>query len=500
MATEQTVPGWPAQPIILEINTWVWLDERSRAHRRPVDLGSVEDSDWDDVVLPAVDAVWLMGVWTRSPADSVIARGDPGVRAELDAALADLTDDDVVGSPYSVRGYTVDARLGGNAGLSAARAALAARGVKLLVDYVPNHVARDHAWVTAHPEYLLQATPQRAEAEPDAFIAVDGRVVALGRDPFFPPWTDVVQLNAFSQPLRDATTATLCDIAQMADGVRCDMAMLLLNDVFAQTWGELAGTPPPDDFWSSIITRVKQVAPDFAFVAEAYWDREPQLLAQGFDHCYDKRLYDALIALDAEGVRTHLTADVEHQRRMLRFVENHDEPRAATLLSPTALRTAAVVVATLPGGVLLYEGQAEGRLSRPPVQLARRPPEPPDDQLRAFYRRLLATLDKTGLRDGDWRLVDVAAVPAGLPAHGLVAWSWEHGPAWFLVVVNLSDLGCEGRLRLRWPPPEGDTLVVAEVLDDARYEHSWPDVADQGLYVRLEAHAHHFLQVVHPSI
>lgn len=484
---------WPHQPVILEVNTWVWLDELSRALGRRITLATVPPDAWYRLLTRGIDAVWLMGVWTRSPAGAVIARSEPGVHAELQAALPDLSDDDVVGSPYSIRGYTVDQRLGGDEGLAAARSVLAGAGVRLLVDYVPNHVARDHAWVTNHPEYLVRATHDDARAAPHDFVAIGDTVVALGRDPYFPPWTDVVQLNAFSQPLRAATAATLIAIGDRADGVRCDMAMLLLNDIFAQTWSRFVGPAPDDEFWPAIIREVRRAHPDFLFVAEAYWDREADLLEQGFDFCYDKRLYDRLVARDAAGLRRHLTADVGTQRRMVRFIENHDEPRAATSLPGPAQRAAAVAVTTLPGAVLLYEGQFDGRTQRPPVQLGRRPDEAVDADLRAFYESLLAQLADLGLRDGTWTLLAVDGVSADTTAEGLCAWSWETDDHRCVIVVNVGDVRGDGRVRLPWPDLRGRTLVFAELLDDSEYHHEGDEVSDLGLFVRLAPAAFHAL-------
>ena len=123
--------------------------------------------------------------------------------------------------------------------------------------------------------------------------------------------------------------ATLRRIAEQCDGVRCDMAMLMLNDVFERTWGERAGAPPGDEYWPATIAARQGGHPDFVFMAEAYWDLECALQQQGFDYCYDKRLYDRLIHDGAEAVRGHLTGDTGYQERLVRFIENHDEPRAA---------------------------------------------------------------------------------------------------------------------------------------------------------------------------
>ena len=483
---------WPPEPVVEEINTWVWLTERTSQTGRPTHLGNLHDEDWDAVLLPGVEAVWLMGVWSRSPAGGVIARTEPGVRRELRAALPDMTDDDVVGSPYSVRAYTVDARLGGNEGLAAARAQLAERGIRLLVDYVPNHVARDHAWATSHPEYLVRATPQHLEQQPTSYIRIDGHIVALGRDPYFPPWTDVVQLNAFAPSLRRATADTLTAIAAQADGVRCDMAMLLLNDVFAGTWGDLVGPAPATEFWPDIISAVKAVNPDFLFLAEAYWDLEPQLLEQGFDYCYDKRLYDRIVARDAAGLRAHLAADVSYQQRMVRFIENHDELRSSQQLPAELQQAAAVTVATLPGALLLYEGQAEGRTERPPVQLSRRPQEPPDRARVAFYTALLAWLARSALRAGRWSLLAVEPVAPDAPTEGLVAWAWEGGTTRHVVVVNVDNVRLEARVRLPWDDLAG-AVTFSEVLRDAHYDHDGGEVTQLGLYVSLAAGGFHLL-------
>lgn len=70
-----------------------------------------------------------------------------------------------------------------------------------------------------------------------------------GRDPCFPAWPDVLQLNAFDQGLRSAVVETLSGIAGLCDGVRCDMAMLLMNPIFERTWGSRAGTCPDTDYW-----------------------------------------------------------------------------------------------------------------------------------------------------------------------------------------------------------------------------------------------------------
>ena len=245
--------------------------------------------------------------------------------------------------------------------MARARAALARHGLGLILDFVPNHVAPDHLWTRRNPELFVRGTSQELEDDPGSFVAIDGSVLARGRDPFFPAWPDVVQLNAFAPALRTTVIATLRDIAEQCDGVRCDMAMLMMNDVFSRTWGARVGAPPAEDYWPTIIPAVRDAHPGFRFIAEAYWDLEWALQQQGFDFCYDKRLYDRLVAGDATQIRPHLSADRQYQQRLVRFIENHDEPRAAAVFDARRQRAAAVASLTQTGARLVHDGQFEGR-------------------------------------------------------------------------------------------------------------------------------------------
>lgn len=487
---------WPASPVVYEIHTWVWLREIGLAEGRDVSLADVPAQAWDEVALSGVDAVWLMGVWERSPLGRSIAMSNPSLQASFREALPDVDAEDVVGSPYCVRRYRADERLGGPAGLAAARAELASRGVRLLLDYVPNHVAPDHPWLQDEPDAFVRGTADDLRRAPEAFVDVDGAVVARGRDPYFPPWPDVVQLDAFSPRMRELTAATLVDIGDQCDGVRCDMAMLLLADVFAQTWGELVGPAPVQEFWPTVLSLVRQRHPDMLFVAEAYWDREWTLQQQGFDHCYDKRLYDRLHEDGPQSVRGHLQSDLAYQQRLMRFLENHDEPRAAHALQPAGRqRAAAVAIATLPGSTLWHEGQFEGRRVRLPVFLARRPDEPLDAALRQFHHDLLAAVASTGMRADQWRLLDTAGWPDNSSHLNLLAWCWESASRRHLVVVNLSGTASQGRVRLSWTGAAGRPWRLVPVLGGETLERDDDEIRDAGLFVALEPWGWHLFAV-----
>ena len=205
-------------------------------------------------------------------------------------------------------------------------------------------------------------------------------------------------------------------VADCCDGVRCDMAMLLLPDVIRRTWGDKSlpsdGRPPVDNpFWPEAIAQVHRRHPDLLFMAEVYWDLEWTLQQQGFDYTYDKRLYDRLRSRDVEGVRGHLHADMVFQRRCVRFLENHDEPRAASAFPSDVHRAAAILAFLTPGLRFFHDGQFEGRRDqgRDPAQAkATRAARP---GASGFLSPFLGVFEASG---GARRVVAVTRMPAGV--------------------------------------------------------------------------------------
>src|SRR5262249_21557862 len=230
--------------------------------------------------------------------------------------------------------------------------------------FVPNHTALDHPWVTEHPEFYVAGSEEALAREPANYCRLATPsgpcILAYGRDPYFPGWPDTLQLNYRHAKLRTAMQEELCRAADRCDGLRCDMAMLLLPDVFARTWGAASvprdGSAPVDTpFWPEALARVRQNHPGFVFMAEGYWDLEWTLQQQGFDYTYDKRMYDRLHARNAGAVRGHLHADPEFLRKSVHFLENHDEPRAAAAFPRPVHRAAAVLTFLVPGMRFFHE-------------------------------------------------------------------------------------------------------------------------------------------------
>lgn len=487
--------GWPKYPLIYEINTWVWLQELGHGKKKPVTLASVPKKEWDAIAALNVDAVWFMGVWERSPAGIAVSMGNQGLLDDFRRALPDFTAADNVGSPYCVRSYAVDPHLGGPEGLAVARKELAKRGLRLILDFVPNHVAPDHPWATDHPEYFIQGNLADAAREPAAFLSVGQNVFACGRDPFFPAWPDVLQLNAFDEGLRAATAALVNSIADQCDGVRCDMAMLMMNDIFQRTWGERAGARPLGEYWPELIGAVRALHPGFIFMAEAYWDLEWQLQQQGFDYCYDKKLYDRMEHGPAENVRLHLCADLAYQEGMVRFIENHDEPRAAATFPGGKAHVAAVAILTLTGARLLHEGQFEGRKVRLPVFLGRRPAEPVDRDLMDFYAKLLQETGRDLFRNGEWRLCERSGWSDNQSCQNILTWCWVKDDERALVLVNFSDVTSQALVRVPWDELRDKAWLLDNRLSGQFFERSGNDMRDAGLFVELKPWEYQLFQV-----
>jgi glycosidase len=251
-----------------------------------------------------------------------------------------------------------------------------------------------------------------------------------------------------------------------------------------------------DEFWPTVIKGLRTRHPETVLMAEAYWDLEWELQQQGFDFCYDKRLYDRIMDEDVAGIRAHLSADLDYQSRLIRFLENHDEPRVAGRLPANAERAAAVAIATLPGATLWHEGQFEGRRVHPPVFLGRRPEETLDQGLADWYRRLLDACASHRVRAGTWRQHEAAGWPDNDSSRNLLAWSWTaDGGERHLIVINFSGEPAQGRVPLSWPDLPGRDWRLESLLGDAPFDRAGDELAGPGLFVDLPPWQFHLVSI-----
>ncbi len=483
-------------PVIHEINTFIWLRELGKKYRKKITLANVPVKEFDEFAAMGFNAIWLMGVWKRSQAGLEIAKKHEIIMKELHEALPDLQEEDIAGSPYCIKDYTVDPSIGGEKGLARTRKELAARGMKLILDFVPNHVAPDHPWTKSHPGFFITGTEQEMSSRAEDFYKSGKHIFAKARDPFYPPWPDVLQLNVFDNGLREKLLETLKSIAAASDGIRCDMAMLVMNDIFGRNWGEKAGQAPAVDFWNFVIPAVKKEYPGFMFIAESYWDTEPALIAQGFDYCYDKRYYDYLKE-GAPRILQHLSEMDEYRDKLLRFIENHDEPRAAGLFPFEKHRACALASLTLPGPRLLHDGQLSGRTVKVPVFLSRRQDEQEKAEISKFYLQLVKLLRFDAVRKGNWALCNVSGWTDNQSCRNLLAWEWVCEHETLMIVVNLSDSPSQAHVKSGFHYRPGRTYQLFDVIHGVLYDRDGEDLRSLGLFVGLQPWGSHAFIIEH---
>jgi hypothetical protein len=488
--------SYRAHPHLYEINTWVWLEELSSKYDHYLRLQEVPDEEWDRLADLGFDFVYLMGMWKRSLTGRQIFRTDQRNFPTFDAALPGWKMSDVVGSPFSIQDYTPDPRITTADGLREVHYQLRRRGMGLILDFVPNHTGFDHSWILQHPERYIQGTEEDFRADPTAFYLLEREgdaslFVARGRDPYFPSWSDVAQLNYFNPDCRQGMVGILKNIAQYCDGVRCDMAMLVTNEIFSRTWGRfLQPWPmPKTEFWEEATAAL----PDFVWLAEVYWDLEWRMQELGFNFTYDKRLYDRLKEDSTGQTRAHLSADIGYQSKLARFLENHDEPRSAATFSSERIASVAMLLATLPGLRFYHHGQLDGKKTFVPMPLAKARPEPANPQIRELYERLLRFSDAEVFHSGEWKLLEVQ--PAGDDTfQDLIAYRCRHQQDCRVIVVNLAGRTAQGRVREAAVGASGN-CVFYDLLDGKEYPWNRADLDTNGLYVRLAPNQAHAFEV-----
>ena len=163
---------------------------------------------------------------------------------------------------------------------------------------------------------------------------------------------------------------------------------------------------------------MRERVPAFCFMAEVYWDLEWTLQQQGFDYAYDKRLYDRLREGHARPVREHFMAGLDYQNKLARFLENHDEPRAAATFAPGVHEAAAVITFLSPGCVSSTRDNSRGAGNASPLIWPRAGRTRRHRSWNEFYDRLLAVLRQPVVRDGQWQLLECVPAWEG-------NWTWD---------------------------------------------------------------------------
>ena len=377
---------------IMEVNVVPFLEKWKKKQLDEIPNAVLDEwgSKW------GFDAVYLIGIWERT--EMPVNPKDPHFRSLFEKGVP-WKKKDIGFSPFSVQSYEVAKDLGGKKSLEKLKKQLNKRGIRLLLDFVPNHTAKDHLWTKDHPEYYVKDQK--------------GKIVS-GSSGSGDPWTDTAQLD-YSQPLlRKAMLKELKNISKMADGARCDMSHLVLNAVFDRNWesfsknGDCSALP---EFWESARDVVGK---DFYLMAEVYGGHAYRLVELGFDAVYDKEdgFYDRTVRHLVYNERSLPSGDIEghvqgcnsvtvtnysgthiYGDTLVKFLETHDEEPAAKLFGKELVHALKIMLEQYgdPHGPLLFcESQLEGRQIKTPVLLKIFPEEVMDESIPEMYEKLLA--------------------------------------------------------------------------------------------------------------
>jgi glycosidase len=482
----------PKYPSLYQINTRVWLTDLSQELGRPATLDDIPDTQLDRFAEMGFDWIWFLSVWSTGERGRTVSRENPVWRREFEETLPDLRDQDIGGSGFAIADYRVNTYLGGDAALKRLRDRLRKRGLKLMLDFVPNHMGPNHRWVTEHPDYFVSGTEIDLKNSPQNYTRIKSSmgelILAYGRDPYFSGWPDTVQLDYNNPATVETMTKELVRISGQCDGVRCDMAMLVLPEVFEKTWGRKA-----QSFWPEATKAVREKSPDFCFMAEVYWDMEWTMQQQGFDYAYDKRLYDRLYEGQARSVREHFYAGLDYQDKLARFLENHDEPRAASTFELDKHKAAAVITFLSPGLRFFHQGQFVGRKKRISPHLVRAPKEQVDETIFGFYSEFLSVLKNPVFRDGYWRLLECK--PSWYDNNtwdSFMAFAWEGkdgGRA--LVIVNYAQHAGQCFVPLPFDDLAGQSVRLRDMMSTALYDRDGSELKSEGLFLDMPTWGYH---------
>ncbi len=457
-------------PRLYEINTRPWLKKFGENTR----LEKVPDKYWHDLADKGINMVWLMGIWETTPSSIEEYCFHPDLINAYNHISEDWNKKDISGSPYAIEDYIPAKNLVTKKNLKVLKKKLNRLGLKLILDFIPNHFNAHCALTRKHPEVFLTGDEQTLRADPHTFFKREDIVFTHGKDPYFPAWTDTLQVNYFSKYAADFMIEKLEQVAEMCDGVRCDMAMLMLSDVFQKTWGFLGIEKNYDyEFWDACIDRIRSRFPHFIFIAEAYWDTPWRLQQMGFDYTYDKTLLDLIIEEKYKEIKAHLGGDISYHRKTIKFIENHDEERSLKVLGFEKAQAAAVLFSTVPGLKLYYDGQWVGSRVKYPVQLGRffpeedcpcttsdSLPEIPCVCMHVFYSRLLDIMGDAIYRKGNWSQI------ADGGNDNLIAMKWSLGNIEHFIFINFDKH--KNRYIIDLPP----TALRGTVVDLLSTSHN----------------------------
>ncbi len=518
---------WMPRLVLIAKNTYVWLDQISRAYGRRISrLDEIPDEELERLARGGFTGLWLIGLWERSRASARIKQlmGNP----------------EAIASAYSLYDYRIADDLGGEEAYRGLRDKAARYGIRLASDMVPNHMGIDSPWVAEHPDWFLSLDyspfPSYSFSGEDlsedwrssvyledhyftrtdaavAFKQIDRRdgherFIYHGNDGTTMPWNDTAQLNYLMPQVREAVIQTILAVARRFPIIRFDAAMTLAKLHYQRLWFPTPGTGGaipsraefgmskeqfdaimPVEFWREVVDRVAQEAPDTLLLAEAFWLMESYFVRTlGMHRVYNSAFMNLLRNEENAKYRTIMKNTLEFEpeilKRWVNFMNNPDERTAVDQFGKgDKYFGICTIMATFPGLPMFGHGQVEGYSEKYGMEFKRAYwNETPDPDLVARHEReIFPLLHRRALFAGveNFLLYDFFT-PEGSVNEDVYAYSNRLGEDRGLVVYHNKFADTSGWVRTSAgysvKGPDGERTIVQKTLGEGLGLRAEPNV------------------------
>ncbi len=459
-------------------------------------INDLPESYFRELKKIGVKYLWLLGIFEPSIESHRLAYELVELHQRYNESLPGWNKDDVIGSPFAIKSYSIAKEFSGKLEYLKFRKKIFKKfNMGIILDFVPNHTALDNSIVLKHPEYFIKAPVDLPNERMNDYhkIKFNQREfhLAHGKDPYFPSWKDTLQLDYRSRAVHKFMLKKLLKLSELCDGVRCDMSMLVLNEIFMQNWKDhplpIDLVPAGKEFWYNAINEIKKINPNFLFIAEVYWDKERIMLDLGFNFVYDKKLYDCLIHNNCPRLRDYIHNTFSCEKGRLLFLENHDEQRAAAVLTKQKYFASATLTFTLPTLKLINDGQLEGRKYSHAIQLRRLMEETPDNEINQFYKKLFDEIQRSSIRNGYLKSLKPFSAWERSPSfQNFIIYLYENDKLEKdLVVINFSAYQSQCRVKIESLDLVGKEFLIEDRLSDQKYQRSGNEMFYDGLFLEL---------------
>ncbi|HRN25556.1 MAG TPA: alpha-amylase family glycosyl hydrolase [Ignavibacteriaceae bacterium] len=395
---------WMPRVVMIAKNAFVWMHQLTAKYGKEIKrLDEIPDAELDTLARWNFNALWLIGIWERSPASRKIKQmmGNP----------------EAASSAYSLYDYVIANELGGDYAFENLKSRAWQRGIRLSSDMVPNHTGIYSKWVTEKPGYFIQNTvppypnykftgpnlsdDNRVEVriEDQYYSRTDAAVVFERLDKFTGdrtyiyhgndgtnmPWNDTAQLDLMKAEVRESLIQTIMHVARKTPIIRFDAAMTLAKKHFQRLWFPIPGSGGaipsraeyamtrsqfdsimPEEFWREVVDRINAEMPDTLLLAEAFWLMEGYFVRSlGMHRVYNSAFMHMFMKEENEKykllIKNTLTFNPEILKRYVNFMSNPDEETAINQFGKgDKYFGVATMLITLPGLPMFAHGQVEG--------------------------------------------------------------------------------------------------------------------------------------------